>query len=138
VVGAAWCRRAAGGTFHLVDTAANLAADRGLLSPQGPQPIEHLAKVDAIAPTLAGYNCTTTREVLILIAANRSGPYTIIDGTHRAAALYRRHLSQPNMPWRGILVADPAIAQSLWHIESPRAAANIGNLKRAAAQRLLW
>lgn len=127
-----------GGTFRLVDTAANLAAGRGFLSLQGAQPIGHLTRVDAIAPTLADYDCATTSEVLILIAANLSGPYTIIDGTHRAAALYRQHLSEPNMPWRGILVAEPAIGESLWHIDSARAAANIANLRLAAAQNLLW
>jgi hypothetical protein len=102
-----------GRTFRLADVAANLAPGRHL--------VDHLAKVDSIASLLAAYEAPTTREVLILNAADRAGPYTIIEGTHRAAALHRNHLAKPNMPWRAILVADPSIKQSQWHIESLQA-----------------
>ena len=102
-----------GCTFRLADVPANLKAGR--------HPVDHLAKVDAIAPSLADYEAATTSEVLILNAADRAGPYTIIEGTHRAAALYGDHLRAPNLPWRAILVADPEIAHSPWHIESPQA-----------------
>ncbi len=102
-----------GRTFRLADVPANLAPGR--------HPVGHLAKVDAIAPSLADYEAATTREVLILNAAEQTGPYTIIEGTHRATALYRNQLGKPNMPWRAILVADPLIKQSPWHIESLRA-----------------
>ena len=127
-----------GRTFSLVDTPANLAHGRGFLSAQGPQPMDHLAKVEAIEPQLADYSNATTDEVLIMIAADQAGPYTIIDGTHRAAALYRGQLSEPNMPWRGILVADPAIARCVWHIESPKAVANMELVRQAVARRLIW
>jgi hypothetical protein len=106
-----------GCTFRLEDVPANLTAGR--------HPVDHLAKVNAITPSLADYDAATTSEALVLIAADRAGPYTIIDGTHRAAALYRNHLGKPNMPWKGILVADPAIAQSAWHVESPQAKRNL-------------
>ena len=81
-----------GRTFRLADVPANLAPGR--------HPVGHLAKVDAIAPSLADYEAATTREVLILNAAEQTGPYTIIEGTHRATALYRNQLGKPNMPWR--------------------------------------
>ena len=106
-----------GRSFRLADVPANLRAGR--------HPIDHLAKVDAITPSLVDYDAATTSEALILIAADLAGPYTIIDGTHRAAALYRDQLAKPNLPWKGILVADPAIAQSTWHIESPQAKRNL-------------
>jgi hypothetical protein len=122
-----------GGTFHLVDTATNLAHGREFRFGHYRQSIDHLAKVDAIAPRLADYDAMTTREVLILIAANQSGPYTIIDGAHRAAALYRNYLIKPNMPWKGLLVVDGAIADSLWHIESQAAQQNIAQLRRLAS-----
>jgi hypothetical protein len=104
-----------GRSFRLADVPANLRAGR--------HPIDHLAKVDAITLSLAAAD--TICEALILIAADRAGPIMIIDGTHRAAALYRNRLAKPNLPWKGILVADPAIAQSIWHIESPQAKRNL-------------
>jgi hypothetical protein len=84
-----------------------------------------LAAVEALMVKLRGYNATTTDEVLILIAAHKAGPYTVIDGTHRAAALYRNHLVKPNLPWRGLLTIDPNMAECRWHIESTEARANI-------------
>jgi hypothetical protein len=122
-----------GGTFRLVDTAVHLAAGREFDDGQSRYLIEnHLAKVDAIAPGIVGYDAASTDEVVILIAANRSGPYTIIDGTHRATALYRNYLTGTKMHWRGILVVNQAIAECKWHIESPRAQANMAQFKQAA------
>jgi hypothetical protein len=121
-----------GGTFRLVDTPANLAHGRELGLGHIRLAIDHLAKVNAIAPGLANYKATTTDEVLILIAVNESGPYTIIDGTHRAAALYRNYLAEPNLPWKGLLVADRAIADSLWYRESQKAEQSIAQFKQFA------
>jgi hypothetical protein len=127
-----------GRTFRLIDTAANLAAGRGFLGPPGPQPIEHLSKVNSLTPGLASYDAVTTDEVLILIAANSAGPLTIIDGTHRAAALYRNHLTAPNIPWRGILIVDQAIAECVWHIESPSAQKNLNSCAWEVSRGALW
>jgi hypothetical protein len=102
-----------GRSFRLADVPGNLKAGR--------HPVDHLAKVDAIAPSLTNYDAATTTEALILIASGRAGPYMIIDGTHRAAALYRNQLVKPNLPWKGILVSDATIAQSVWYIDSPLA-----------------
>ena len=121
-----------GETFRLVDTPAHLAAGREFLGWPSPYRFEHLTKVDAMARGLVGYEAGTTDEVLILIAEDRSGPYTIIDGTHRATALYRNYLTGTRMPWRGILVVNRAIAGCMWHIESPRARANMVQFKRFA------
>jgi hypothetical protein len=121
-----------GETFRLVDTPAHLAAGREFLGWSRPYRFEHLSKVDAMAPALVGYEAATTNEVLILIAEDRSGPYTIIDGTHRATALYRSYLTGTKMPWRGIIVVNQAIAGCLWHIESPRARANMAQFKQFA------
>jgi len=54
-------------------------------------------------------------QSLILIAANQSGPYSIIDGNHRAIALYRRYARQLNTPWKGILITHPQMSGSAWH-----------------------
>jgi hypothetical protein len=106
-----------GRSFRLADVPGNLKAGR--------HPVDHLAKVDAIAPSLANYDAGATTEALILIASDRAGPYMIIDGTHRAAALYRNQLVKSNLPWRGILVSDAIIAQSVWYIDSPLAKRNL-------------
>lgn len=127
-----------GRTFRLIDTAANLAAGRGFLGPQGQEPVDHLTKVNDLALRLANYDAATTDEVLILIAADWAGPFTIIDGTHRAAALYRNHLAAPNMPWSGLLVVDDAVAECVWHIESPSAQGNLNSCAWNASRGALW
>ena len=110
-----------------------MAAHRELRTADYYEDVEHLAKVDDIAPRLAKYDAATTAQVLILVAENDAGPYTIIDGTHRATALYRNYLNENNLPWRGILIADPAIAQYEWHIDSPKSRARIALLRRLDA-----
>lgn len=127
-----------GGTFRLIDTPAHLKGGRGVRWAWGIASADHLAKVDAIAQRLADYDAVTTDEVLIIIAANKVGPYSIIDGTHRAAALYRNYLAKPNMPWKGILAVDPAIAECQWHIESEKAQKNLAQLKLDAELGALW
>lgn len=127
-----------GRTYRLIDTTANLAPGRGFLTAQGRRPTEHLAKVDGLASRLANYDAATTDEVLILIAADGAGPFTIIDGTHRATALYRNYVAEPNMPWRGILVVDQAIAECLWHIESPSAQRNLNMCAWEVSRGTLW
>jgi hypothetical protein len=68
-----------GCTFRLSDVPANLKAGR--------HPVDHLAKIDAIALSLADYESSTTSDVLMLNSADRTGPYTIIEGNHRGCAL---------------------------------------------------
>jgi hypothetical protein len=70
--------------------------------------------------------------VLILIAADRAGPYTLVDGNHRAAALYRNYLIVPNVPWRALLVASKVIGKCVWHVESKNARANSEQIKSPA------
>ena len=104
-----------GRTFRVIDTPAHLRAGRGYLWTTGPKAAGHREKVDEIAPSLADYDATTTDELLVLIAADVAGPYVIIDGTHRSAALYRHHLT--NTPWRAILALADDMARSMWHID---------------------
>jgi hypothetical protein len=110
-----------GGGFRLVDTPANLAAGREFRWGSYRQPINHLATVDALAPKLIRYDAGTTEEVVILIATNWDGPYTIIDGSHRAAALYRNSRTEPNLPWKALLAVGAPIADCIWYIEAAQA-----------------
>jgi len=122
-----------GGTFRLVDTDANLAHGRELRLGQIHYPFDHLTKIEDFTPRLVDYDAATTRQILILIAADQAGPYVIIDGTHRAAALYRNYLTKPNMPWKVLLIVDRTIADSTWYIESQIAKQGIIQFKRYSA-----
>ena len=81
---------------------------------------------------------TISDEVLILISPGMTGPYTIIDGTHRAAALYGKHAGKTNISWKGILICDALIAHSMWSINSKVAQSNITQFALMASQQLLW
>jgi hypothetical protein len=68
---------------------------------------------------LADYDARTTNEVLILISQNDDGPYVIIDGTHRATALYSNQLSgQANLPWKGLLITHAQMRRDQWYVQS--------------------
>ena len=90
---------------------------RGADPSLGLGPIEHYDKVRAISQDISTRG-TALDEPLILISPITAGPYTIIDGTHRAAALYESHRRNPNTPWEGILIRDPLVEQSAWFINS--------------------
>lgn len=103
--------QATGGDCRLIDTGETLQAGGDVDR-----------KVQAILDRLGD---ELTNEVLILIAMDESGPYSIIDGNHRAIALYRRYLESPNLPWKGILVTDPWMVMSPWYLgpfSAPRSA----------------
>jgi hypothetical protein len=107
------------GTFLLSDASTYLRPTRR-------------ARIAALEGNLVNYDCTATDQLLILIATGEDGPYTIIDGNHRAIALHNLHLRNPNMPWRAILIDDPRILCCIWYIESRLAKANIANMREAA------
>jgi hypothetical protein len=125
-----------GRSFRVIDTPANLrpgrSADPGLRFGS----IEHYDKVRVISQYMSTHS-TALSEALILISPTATGPYTIIDGTHRAAALYDNHLREPNMPWDGILICDPLIEQSAWFITSKVRQLNIAQFQLMASQQLL-
>ena len=100
-----------GGTFRLMDTAENLGSYRG----------DHFGAVNAKSDFMRGYDHAATREVLILVAPSEAGPFTIIDGNHRAINLYLSPDRKSSMPWKGILIDDPLIAYYKWFINSPQA-----------------
>ena len=116
-----------GRTFRVIDTPTNLRRSRGADPSLGLGPIEHYDKVRAISQNISTRG-TALDEPLILISPIAAGPYTIIDGTHWAAALYKNHLRNPNTPWEGILIRDPLIEQSAWFINS-----KVGQLRIAQA-----
>jgi hypothetical protein len=122
-----------GGSFRLSDTPANLRPGRQADPRLQLGPIEHYDKVRAKAQYMSTYG-TAADEVLIIISPSSAGPYTIIDGTHRAAALYGENTGNPNTPWRGIVIRDPLIEQSRWSISSKSAQSAVAQFRIWASQ----
>ena len=59
---------------------------------------------------------TIVNHIILLVADNYAGPYSIIDGNHRAIALWRHYLEHPLAPdGRGMLTVDPTMRASPWH-----------------------
>src|SRR5262249_32207202 len=95
-----------GRTFRLVDVPNNLQAGRGTTIGGGPHPIDHLGEVDRKISHLRAYGWET--EVLIVVSTDGAAPHTIIDGTHRSAALLQMHLEgDRTFPWQAIQISSP-------------------------------
>jgi hypothetical protein len=125
-----------GRSFRVIDTPGNLRIGRSADPTLGLGPIEHYDKARAISQDISTRG-TALDEPLMLISPTAAGPYTIIDGTHRAAALYDNHLRNSNTPWEGILIRDPLIEQSAWFINSKVGQLRVAQADALAAQRRL-
>jgi hypothetical protein len=110
-----------GRTFRLTETGVNLKPGRIMDLGDGPKPVAHFEKVAALESILMGYRFVEATESLVLISENRDGPYMIIDGTHRATALFRNRVERKtdNLPWKALLVSSPYMKSSPWHVDSP-------------------
>jgi len=128
-----------GGSFRLTDTLTHLREGRGANIPGALQgPINHSQDVMRKLSFLRGYNAQTTNEHLVLLASHRDGPYTIIDGTHRAAALLLNHQQASTLPWRAILILSPEMNSSRWHVGHPQFEAIRRGLNSLAVSGKLW
>jgi hypothetical protein len=109
-----------GGTFELTAITGNLKPGRRMRIPGYlTGPIGTFETVQEKNQYLRDYDAIDTDELLVLVSAAEDGPYTIIDGNHRAAALYLSHLEDSTMPWKGALITDPRIAYYRWFVQSP-------------------
>jgi hypothetical protein len=73
-----------GKTFKLTDIPDSLKKGRGVQTQEGPILIDHFDRIEKIST--ADYS---DFGKLILASSSEDGPYTIIDGTHRAVLLYK-------------------------------------------------
>jgi hypothetical protein len=105
-----------GRTFELLNTLTHLRHGRGGVINGARQSIDHLQRVRETIEFIDQHPHEHSDEQLILIAVAESGPYTIIDGTHRAAALLRRHQASPTTPWNAILIESKRMTANSWHI----------------------
>lgn len=122
-----------GGNFRLSSVEANLKPGRKIRTGFLAEDIEAYQRVERLRKQLVGYGAATTDEIIVMIATSDTGPYVIIDGTHRAAALYLNDLHAPNIPWKGLLITDPAVANSAWNINSPAVQSVMNTWKSWAA-----
>ena len=128
-----------GHTFRLPDTVENLKSGRGYNFGNGPKDIGHHQKVIEIAANFTDCDPETTKQALILVSPTKDGPYIIIDGTHRATALYRNHLkNRPNMPWIGILISYDQFRESVFYINSELARRAMETWERWTWIDILW
>jgi hypothetical protein len=125
-------------TFRLTDIEAHLQPGRGGIINGSRQDIYHHQDVQTKASYLEEYDAESSDEYLVLVASSRAGPFTIIDGTHRACGLYLQHLREPNMPWGGILIESSDMDSNRWHIESPVTPQVISELGQLADAGVLW
>jgi hypothetical protein len=84
-----------GRMFALTNTPAHLKHGRGGNISGKREADDHLRTVEQKRVHLRDYEADASDEYLILVATKDSGPYTIIDGTHRAAALLAMRLRCP-------------------------------------------
>jgi hypothetical protein len=127
-----------GKSFKLLDTLNNLQPGRGT-SLEGADPqIHHHADVQRKGPYINPAADGFADEYITIVASSTEGPFTIIDGTHRATALLQKHQREPSLPWRAFLVESPNMADNRWHIESQAAQQLIVQLNQAAIASLLW
>lgn len=128
-----------GRTYQLTNTQTHLKPDRGgIINGDHLPPVNHAAGVAEKRPFLTDYDAENSDEHLILVAADDQGPYTIIDGTHRATALLEQHHASPNLPWRGILITSPSMNTNRWHIGFDAAAHLVRELGQLADSGALW
>jgi hypothetical protein len=123
-----------GGTFRLLDTLDHLAPGRTYDFGRGIEHIEHYRKVEDSMDFLARENPELVDEYLVLIATDPVGPFTIIDGTHRATALLHMHQSQPTLPWKAFLMLAPDMATCTWHIEASAMPSKVRELQELTRQ----
>ena len=101
---------------------------------RGMEHIDHYRKVEDSMDYLARNNPDLIDEYLVLIASDPSGPFTVIDGTHRATALLHMHQTKPTLPWKAFLLWASDMAACAWHIAAPETPDKIRKLEELTRQ----
>jgi hypothetical protein len=127
-----------GRTFALTNTLTHLQQGRGGVINGSRQRVVHFQTVKEKIPYIQDHGSDVFDEYLILVATEERGPYTIIDGTHRAAALLTEHQHSPNTPWNAILIDSPSMTANRWHIGFADAPHILSELGELADQGVIW
>lgn len=129
-----------GRTFSLVGTLEHLAPNRGYYNQSREVcTIDHFNEVSRKLSFWGCYKEAQANERLILVATETKGPFTIIDGTHRAVAYLKKEKDALSVfPWKGYLGISPNCRTYRWHVESDEAKQHIKLCKIDASRDLLW
>lgn len=121
-----------GKTFKLEDIPISLSSRRGHKLPNYSQEAitHHYRKVTEMLLS-PGSNLGE----LIMISSTKSGPFTIIDGTHSSATLLKNGKLQGTKGFLGI--ADD-LSQCIWSIERADLGIHIATLNQWADQGIIW
>ncbi|MBI3963525.1 MAG: hypothetical protein HY341_00850 [Candidatus Kerfeldbacteria bacterium] len=125
-----------GGTFRLLDTRTHLCSGHGYVDEHGTrQPILHEEHVRDILRKRTARPADWAAEPIVIVAATTGGPWTIIDGTHRASAYLRTAMDAPLAAYRGY---SRLMRRYGWHIESAGARKRIARARRYIAKGEVW
>lgn len=127
-----------GRMFALTNTLTHLQHGRGGDIGGRRVPIDHLRTVGEKIPYIRNYEADAPYEYLILVATKETGPYTIIDGTHRAAALLVEHQEKPTTPWNAILIDSMNMTANRWHVGFADAPQIVSGLNALADDGDIW
>ena len=127
-----------GRMFALTNTLTHLQHGRGGDIGGRRVPIDHLRIVEEKIAYMRIHEADVSDEYLILVATKESGPYTIIDGTHRAAALLKEHQGKPATPWNAILIDSMNMTANRWHVGFVDAPQIVSGLKDLANEGTIW
>lgn len=119
-----------GRTFKLSEVPANLSTSRGHRVSNFPPAADHKTKIEAMAQSI-----NDNIQDIVMISSNQSGPYTIIDGTHRSSLLtINGNLSGT----RAYLGVANNLSQCVWTQEWVNYQNSIAELNRLVDEGYLW
>ncbi len=101
------------------------------ISPSG----NHVNVVNHILHHWKTHSDVVKDETIIMIGITKNGPFTIIDGTHRAVAFERIN---NGYPWQAFCGISKSMINCGWHIESPLAKNNVIEFHQKFASDKLW
>lgn len=125
-----------GGTFRLLETRSHLQPGRGFLSEQGKRRRTlHHHHVQNILRKRQGNPSTWAADPIIIVTATTGGPWTIIDGTHRATAFVQTAIDVSLTAYCGY---SRLMRRYGWHIESAGARNRIARARKYIVKGELW
>ncbi len=124
-----------GKTFELQKAFQEISPNRGYRDNVGNQKITHYEEVKSKLQYWKGHSNVSKDEKIILVGITSEGPFTIIDGTHRAIAFERIN---NGYPWYAFLGISKGMINYQWHIESPQAKHNLIIYQNEYTSGRLW
>lgn len=120
-----------GKTFGLKNIPSNLSPNRGHRISNYPQmTMTHHQKIQEMM-SLPDEKC----DDIVMIASSNSGPFTVIDGTHRSSVLQIKNKLPTT---KGFLGVKNDLTQCIWSIERANLTSDLQQMNQWASQRIIW